>query len=123
MYALRHKKTGQLMPQLRQHGYSFWNGKWEESVGNPNGYPRVFKTKKSLLAAMKAWSKGEWHFEKYKNNNPLNNGLYIFSVVQTSQSNNNIQDKGRKMDDLEIVKINIECEPIDLQDFLQLPGD
>jgi hypothetical protein len=65
VWALRHVATGQLMPQLRNRGYSFWNpgaspeAHREHGLMKPDtGIPRLFPSVAAARAAQVAWARG-----------------------------------------------------------------
>jgi hypothetical protein len=101
-YMIRHKATGEFMPELRRtRGYSFWNpGKVNtlETLGKKVlGVPRLFASPRQASRSIIQW-------------NSLPNGR-----VKSYQSHEGEWDElidstpdGRSKSDLEIVTVNIE---------------
>ena len=90
LYAIRHKKTGQLMPNHFK-GHTHWV---PDSL--PNGIPRLFISAKTAKYSIIQWARGKQAPE------PLYDpfGEYIgVSVVVTPC--------GRSKDDLEVVKFSL----------------
>lgn len=102
-YAIRHKATGELMPQFKKdRGYSHWN------PGNPNaeeliaslGVPRLLSMRGKAARCINQWS-----------NNP--NGRhrnYTNSITGEWEDFTDYKPDDRKKEDLEIVEVILEIE-------------
>lgn len=96
-YAIRHIRTGELMPEVRTRGgYSHWN---PDNSNMPIkiffGHPRLFETRKRAIRCISQWvscQNGRRHF----------NQNYF-----TGECDDSIDIKldGRKKEDLEVVKV------------------
>lgn len=101
-WVIRHKKTGEIMPQSKSGaGYSYWEP-GEKGSGFLYEIPRLFTSRQAARAAAKFWSKGT----AYKKGghlvqDPSSFGLDISPVVIQ------YKDAGRKARDLEVLEIEL----------------
>jgi hypothetical protein len=62
VYALRHVRTGQFMPQLARRGYSHWNPDTPDAttlyVVKTPGIPRLFTTRRAAACCRSQWQQG-----------------------------------------------------------------
>lgn len=101
-YMIRHKATGEFMPELRRgRGYTHWNpGKVDTAthLGRRKllGVPRLFPSRGSAYRAIVQW-------------NALPNAYNGFRTTYFGEEDfdTNITDDGRKKDDLEVVEVDI----------------
>lgn len=96
-YVIRHKKTGDLMPEVKTRGgYSHWN------PNNPNmpkifwGVPRLLDTRRRAAKCIIQWFVNQ-------------NGRRHFAQSYGGEYDEIIDFKpdGRKKDDLEIIEVDI----------------
>jgi len=104
-YMIRHKATGEFMPELRRtRGYSHWNPAKVDTLQNLGkkvlGVPRLFSSRKKAHGSIVQW-------------NAVPNGKV--SGHQNSWDGEwdedlSTKEDGRSKDDLEIVEVNIEVK-------------
>lgn len=100
-YVIRHKETGEYMPQLKGKGYSHWNPAVVNTISNLSrklfGTPRLFPTRRSAMTSITQWASNPNAYNGYrKDAAPWDDDIIIKS-----------KDDGRKKEDLEIVKVDI----------------
>lgn len=95
---IRHKATGELMPLMRRgKGYSHWNPSNPDSKPSQRMHvPRVLKSRKQANACIHAWF-----------NNP--NARYGGYTNSYGEDDYDVitNDDGRKIEDLEIVEVDL----------------
>lgn len=102
-YLIRHKATGEFMPQLeRGRGYSHWNParhKTEEHFGRRKllGVPRLFATRGSAHRSIVQWNAVPNSYHGYRS------GPFNVDELEIK-----IEDDGRSKDDLEIVEVDLK---------------
>lgn len=99
-YAIRHKVTGELMPQAkRDRGYSHWNpSNIEHKFNQALGVPRLIDTRRRAFRCIVMWAA-----------NP--NGIRSGSQNSYTGEWDDIVDfkgDGRTSDDLEIIEVKLE---------------
>ena len=101
-YMIRHKATGEFMPELRRtRGYSHWNPSKFETAEHLKdkllGVPRLLSSRRRASKCIDAW-----------NANPNS----VWSIRQSYLGNDDefidTKPDGRSKDDLEIVEVNLE---------------
>jgi len=103
-YMVRHKATGEFMPELRRgRGYTHWNpGKYETAthLGRKKliGVPRLFPSRKSAIGTITQWNALPNAYAGFRSSGPFGSDEY-----ETNTTND-----GRSKDDLEVVEVNIE---------------
>lgn len=97
-YMIRHKATQEFMPQLKKRGYTHWN----PAITPTNevfrkdvltGVPRLLASRGQAHRVIVQWA-------------ALPNAHNTFD--HDGEADLDIKDDGRKKEDLEIVKVNIE---------------
>ena len=104
-YAIRHKATGDLMPELTGgRGYSHWNPTNKETYDDLRriltGTPRLLSSRRKALMCIAQWFSLPNGIEKRS----YNSGYYGDEedvIIQTTPD-------GRSKDDLEVVEIHLE---------------
>lgn len=100
-YMIRHKKTGEYMPQLKRGtGYSHWNPAKVQTAEHFKkkilGVPRLFPSLRIARQCIVAW-------------NAMPNARYEgYTSFGEDDYNVNFKPDGRTKEDLEIVEVNIE---------------
>ena len=101
-YMVRHKATGEFMPELVRTGYSFWNPNVEPAdktfqKRKLTGCPRLFHSHKSAYRSIVQW-------------NCMPNAKRVSHISYFGEEVDDISTKpdGRSKTDLEVVKVNIE---------------
>ena len=101
-YLIRHKATGEFMPELkRTRGYSHWNPSKLETINGLSkkllGTPRLFRSIKHSRNAINQW-------------NAMPNATFGYKPNYFGEEDYdvNIEPDGRSKDDLEIIDVNIE---------------
>ncbi len=97
-YAIRHKATGQFMPQLRGRGYTFWNPASTSPTNNLGhnknlGTPRLLPSRRKAVGCINQW-----------NCNP-NASMRGSSGMFGEDIDIAVTPDGRKKEDLEIVEV------------------
>jgi hypothetical protein len=87
-YAIRHTKTGHLLPVEYNKGSTYWEGQ-------AGSLPRLFPSLKSVRGCVNTWIKGEASHEFTE----TEFGIEAAGLVY--------RDKGRKRSDLEIVTFEL----------------
>lgn len=101
-YLVRHKATGEYMPELeRGRGYSHWNPAVEPTnkrfrPRKLTGCPRLFSNRNRAIRCIAAWHAFPNSYTGYRQGDGDNDDIDI-----------NIKDDNRKKEDLEVVIINI----------------
>lgn len=95
LWAIRHKATGKLMPQLNGRGYSYWNPNTDTEPDTSLGVPRLVKSKTIAKFIVGQWSQG----------------IHKRTIIRYGEyGENEIVDvfpDGRKKEDLEIVQVQL----------------
>lgn len=100
---IRHKSTGEFMPELRRgRGYSHWNpGKVNtaEHLGRRKllGVPRLFPSRRSAHRSIVQWNAVPNSYNGYRS-----------GPFGSDEPEIRIEDDGRSKNDLEVVEVNIE---------------
>jgi hypothetical protein len=102
-YMIRHKATGEFMPELRRgRGYSFWNPGKKDTLEvfqkkKLTGAPRLFGTRRIAHRAVVQW-------------NALPNCRMAMTMSYEGEEDYSvdIRSDGRSKEDLEVVEVNIE---------------
>lgn len=98
-YAIRHKKTGKLMPQARRdRGYSHWNPDTKEGeMFSSIGVPRLIDTRRKAAKCIEMWV-------------ALPNGKRSIITSYHGEQDDIVDFKpdGRKKDDLEIIEVYLQ---------------
>lgn len=105
-FALKHTATGRLMPALMSRsgrgGWSYWNpASVDRSEHGHGSAPRLFETLRSAQNARSAWAQGFHKREAWSG--------YDWEGIHDSEDNHVIEDAGRKLTDLEIVRVEVRC--------------
>ena len=98
-FAIRHKETGMLMPEVQRRGYSHWNpttGKFPDTM-LPT--PRLIDTRRKAARCIQQWI-----------NNPNASYGYRQGYDGREDYQINIKPDGRSIDDLEIVEIELSIK-------------
>lgn len=96
-YAIRHKATGFLMPQMKKdRGYSHWNPDKPKELHASLGVPRLLQSRRQAVKCISGWaafpnSKGGGHYSY--------DGEWIEDI--------DMKDDGRKKEDLEVIEVYI----------------
>ncbi len=97
-YAIRHKATGELMPQaLRNKGYTHWNpSNPEHKFESATGVPRLIDTRRKAARCVAMWGA-----------NP--NSKRISYQTNYGEWDDDVDTKldGRKKEDLEVIEVNL----------------
>lgn len=104
-YGIRHKATGELMPQSKRRGYSHWN------PGNPNaepirfsmGFPRILQSRKQAIRCIRQWA---------ANPNASVHFMTDFESGYNEETGVRTEEDGRTKDDLEVVSITLVVEKL-----------
>lgn len=103
-YALRHCSTGKLMParmsRTGRGGWSYWSSADVHSCGHGT-VPRLFETLRGAQNARSAWARGYHKYEAWSG--------YDWEGTPDGGADNLVEDAGRKLTDLEIVRVNVQC--------------
>jgi hypothetical protein len=94
-YVIRHKATGEIMPQAqRNRGYSHWNPSKNNQFNQALDVPRLLSSRRKAHNCIRAWSANpnarQSSYQTYY-------GEWNDDLV--------IKDDGRKIEDLEVVKL------------------
>ena len=105
-FALKHSATGRLMPALMSRsgrcGWSYWNpASVNHSEHGHGSAPRLFETLRSAQNARSAWAQGNHKREAWSG--------YDWEGIPDGEDNHVIEDAGRKLTDLEIVRVQLAC--------------
>lgn len=101
-YMIRHKATGEFMPELRRgRGYSHWNPSKVDTATHLGrrkllGVPRLFPSRRTAWASIVQWNALPNAYNGYKS-----------GPFGTEEYDTQIEDDGRKKEDLEIVEVDI----------------
>ena len=95
-YAIRHKASGELMPEMARRGYSFWNPSCPQPLYGAKESIRLFKDKKRAERCITAWSIGLQYKSRFYS---MYDGISEEETIS--------KDDGRKKDDLEVVKVTL----------------
>ena len=102
-YVIRHKATGELMPQSRRdRGYSHWNpNNPEHEFGLRLGVPRLIDTRRRAVRCIYAWAA-----------NPNGRRSLSAPSYYTGEQDDivDIKPDGRKAEDLEVVEVEIHLK-------------
>lgn len=100
-YAIRHKATGELMPELKRRGYSFWNPTTNSIPDTITGCPRLLKSQKQAERCIVQWACLPNARERQ-----YQSGFYgdEIDIELTTKPD------GRKKEDLEIIQVNIKIK-------------
>lgn len=98
-YMIRHKASGDFMPQLKGKGYTHWNPSSDNSISGRKltGCPRLFATLRIARAVIVQWNSIPNAYNSYRSSFALGDDQPILEG----------KPDGRKKDDLEIVEVNI----------------
>lgn len=100
-YAIRHKASGQLMPQMKRgRGYSHWNPSNpdpEKKVYAIMPTPRLIDTRKRAMACLAQWA--AMPNAKYFGHTDFETGYKEYDLATKRD--------GRKKEDLEVVKVEL----------------
>lgn len=102
-YMIRHKATGEFMPELRRgRGYSYWNPSKEDTLNvfthrKLTGTPRLLPSRRTAHRAIVQW-----------NAMPNARLMVNHSFFGEEDEKIDIKPDGRSKEDLEIVEVNIE---------------
>jgi hypothetical protein len=98
-YAIRHKATGELMPQAkRDRGYSHWNPSHpEHEFRQKLGVPRLIDTRRRAARCITMWVANP----NGKRSGSQNNYTGEYDDIV------DFKDDGRTSDDLEVIEINL----------------
>jgi len=98
-YMIRHKATGEFMPQLKGKGYSHWNPNNPNSISSNKftGSPRLLPTIRIAKRIISQWNSLPNAFNNYRDSTFSNEG----------ESFIDIKLDGRKKEDLEVVEVDI----------------
>lgn len=101
-YAIKHKPTGQCMPQMVFKASGGWSSWTPGALGNTNPAPRLFCERASAVRAAAAWAAGSWSadMETYSS----------FDEPEYSYRGTPYPTKvdGRRFEDLEIVEVEMD---------------
>ena len=92
-YAIRHKESGELMPEVKRRGYSHWNPKTGKLPDTIIGTPRLLASRGSAVRCITQWA----YMPNARNTYDHDGEACI-----------DIKEDGRTKDDLEVVEINLE---------------
>lgn len=101
-YMIRHKATGEFMPELRRgRGYTHWNPSRHDTVSHLGrrkllGTPRLFPSRKAAYNSIVQWNALPNAYNGYKS-----------GPFGTDEYDTNIHDDGRSKADLEVVEVEI----------------
>lgn len=99
-YAIRHKPTGNYLPQLRRRrGHTH-----TEPTPLADAVPRLHKTMRQAKVALWYWLKGKWH-EEYSQP--------YYGFGQEYDGNEPKPCPERRRDDMEIVPMVVKLAPLD----------
>lgn len=99
-YAIRHKATGELMPQGKKNrGYSHWNPSSPEKFTEALPIPRLLATEKKAKGCITQWL-------------AMPNAKQSYTISYEGHEDDSLVTKpdGRKKEDLEVVQINIKVK-------------
>jgi hypothetical protein len=108
-YMIRHKATGEFMPELeRGRGYSHWNPAVEPTADRfrqrkLTGCPRLLSSRRKAIKCIAAWNA---YPNSYMTMNRRSSHLGDDDDLDMS-----IKDDGRSKDDLEVVEVIIDEVP------------
>lgn len=113
-YGIRHKESGDLMPQLRRKGYTYWKAN-VEMFAQGVGHPRLFLDKKKAEKVIVEWAKGIYQWEEQP---PLEEeevdvlnaklGFPGYKVGHIPPAIQRPVNDGRNKGQLEVVQFNLE---------------
>lgn len=103
-FVLRHKATGRVMPAQMSRswraGWSYWEPASVDRSDHGHGsVPRLFETLRSAQNARSAWAQGYHRRES--------GTTYDWEGTPDGYDDHIIEDAGRKLDDLEILTVEI----------------
>ena len=97
-YAIRHRATGQLMPQSRRNrGYSHWNPSADHKFDQALTVPRLLENERTAQRCIAQWAVCP---------NGKRSGYQSFYDGEWEETID-FKDDGRKRDDLEAVRLKI----------------
>lgn len=93
---IRHKATGEYMPELKRRGYSYWNPSTKSMPNTITGCPRLLKSRKTAMQCIVQWAH-------------LPNARETSSQGYYGDWDTDLITKpdGRKKEDLEVVEVRI----------------
>lgn len=94
-YAIRHKESGELMPEVRRKGYTYWNPSKNLIPVTALGTPRLLDTRRRAAKCIIQWAVMPNAKMRYDDNG----GEYLDITLD-----------GRKKEDLEVVEVELRIE-------------
>lgn len=96
-YVIRHKASGELMPQCKRSGYSNWNPDKGLVPNTSLGVPRLLDSRRKAARCIVQW-----------NSMPnAHNRYYVGSFDDDGGYDIEVKPDGRKKEDLEIVEVEL----------------
>lgn len=102
-YGIRHKATGELMPQLKKDkGYSHWNPSHPEHevIAKTLGFPRILQSRRQAIKCIIQWAANPNAEMGYRSES-------AYGFISDDQELKSKFD-GRKKEDLEVVEFTLE---------------
>jgi hypothetical protein len=96
-YVIRHKATGELMPEVKRKGYSHWNPSTGSYPTYALGTPRLLDTRRKAAGCINQWAC-----------NPNARASYKQGYFGEEDYEIDIKPDGRSKDDLEIVEVELK---------------
>jgi len=98
-YMIRHKASGEFMPELRRTGYTHWNPSTNSIPSTITGCPRLISSRRKAARCIVQWANLPNARE-----HQYQSGMY----GEDWDIEFKTKDDGRKKDDLEVVEVNIQ---------------
>lgn len=95
-YVIRHKSTGQLMPEVKRRGYTHWNPNTNSMPNTSIGIPRLLHSRRQAHRCIVQWA-----------SLPNAKTVYSMSDEYSEELDIDIKLDGRKKDDLEIIEARL----------------
>lgn len=106
-FAIRHKASGELMPEVKRRGYTHWNPSTNKVPDTALGTPRLLDTRRRAAKCIAQW-------------NAMPNAKMGYTVSYSGEEDYdiNIKPDGRTKDDLEVVEVELR-----IKDETNLPNN
>ena len=106
VFAIRHKPSGALMPQIRGRGYTAIDASdWEKcetfARHKKTGVPRIFPSRIHAGRALFAWLQGEWTQQGTGGSSMYGDDYDVYTAPPSTPP------EDRKKDDMEIIELKL----------------
>jgi hypothetical protein len=99
LFAIRHKATGEFMPELERRGYSHWNPTTRNYPDNMTGSPRLLISRRKAERCIIQWAY-----------NPNARQRFTTNYYGEDDIEFEIKPDGRTKTDLEVVEVSLKMK-------------